>query len=108
MNFNKFPNICLKEFRHVSQQSAHISNIFYDDEYNINYYIWLIINEISKQYVLLVPNARRNFSLQVIHCFPRKFLRIQSKSNQPALWTPNISNRTTAGRLAGCLITTVL
>jgi hypothetical protein len=31
--------ICLKEFRHVLQQRADILNIFYDDEYNINYYI---------------------------------------------------------------------
>jgi hypothetical protein len=28
---------CLKEFRNVSQQRADILNIFYDDEYNINY-----------------------------------------------------------------------
>jgi hypothetical protein len=36
---HKFPEICLKEFRHVSQQRADILNIFYDVEYNINYYI---------------------------------------------------------------------
>jgi uncharacterized circularly permuted ATP-grasp superfamily protein len=29
----------LKELRHVSQQRADILNIFYDGEYNINYYI---------------------------------------------------------------------
>jgi hypothetical protein len=29
----------LKEFRHVSQQRADILNIFYDGEYNMNYYI---------------------------------------------------------------------
>jgi hypothetical protein len=34
MKCNKFPEICLKEFRHVSQQ-----NIFYGGEYKINYYI---------------------------------------------------------------------
>jgi hypothetical protein len=39
MNCNKFPEICLKEFRHVSQQWIDILNIFYDGEYNINYYI---------------------------------------------------------------------
>jgi hypothetical protein len=39
VNCNKFPKICLKEFRHVSQQRADILNIFYDGEYNINYYI---------------------------------------------------------------------
>jgi hypothetical protein len=31
--------ICLKEFRHVSQQRADIFNIFYDGKYNLNYYI---------------------------------------------------------------------
>jgi hypothetical protein len=49
VNCNKFPEICLKEFRHVSQQREDILNIFYDGEYNINYYISLIINEISEQ-----------------------------------------------------------
>jgi hypothetical protein len=39
VNCNKFPKICLKEFRHVSQQRADILSIFYDGEYNINYYI---------------------------------------------------------------------
>jgi hypothetical protein len=52
VNCNKFSKICLKEFRHVSQQRADILNIFYDGEYNINYYIWLKINERSKQYVV--------------------------------------------------------
>jgi hypothetical protein len=35
----RFLKICLKEFRHVSQQSVDILNIFYDGEFNINYYI---------------------------------------------------------------------
>jgi hypothetical protein len=35
----EFPKICLKEFRHVTQQRADIMNVFYDGEYNINYYI---------------------------------------------------------------------
>jgi hypothetical protein len=39
VNCNRFPEICLKEFRHVSQQRVDILNIFYDGEYNINYYI---------------------------------------------------------------------
>jgi hypothetical protein len=39
VNCNKFSEICLKEFIHVSQQRADILNIFYDGEYNINYYI---------------------------------------------------------------------
>jgi hypothetical protein len=42
---NKFPEICLKEFRHNLQQRADILNIFYDGKYSINDYIWLIINE---------------------------------------------------------------
>jgi hypothetical protein len=29
MNCNKFPNICLKEFRHISQQRTDILNIFH-------------------------------------------------------------------------------
>jgi hypothetical protein len=39
VNCNKFPEIYLKEIRHVSQQRADILNIFYDGEYSINYYI---------------------------------------------------------------------
>jgi hypothetical protein len=39
VNCNKFPEFCLKEFRHVSQQRADILNIFLDGEHNINYYI---------------------------------------------------------------------
>jgi hypothetical protein len=35
----KFPEICLREFRHVSKQRADILNIFYDGKYDINYYI---------------------------------------------------------------------
>jgi hypothetical protein len=30
VNCNKFPEVCLKEFRHVSQHRADILNIFYD------------------------------------------------------------------------------
>jgi hypothetical protein len=92
MNCNKFPKICLKEFRHVSQQRADILNIFYDGEYNINYYIWLIINEGSKQCVLPVPAVRQNFSRQVTHRFCRKLPTVNSVSNQPALWTRCIYN----------------
>jgi hypothetical protein len=44
---NKFPELCLKEFRHVSQQMADIFNIFHDVKYNINYYISLIIKEVN-------------------------------------------------------------
>jgi hypothetical protein len=61
VNCNKFLEICLQEFRHVSQQRADILNIFYDGEYNINYYNWLIINKRSKQCVPAVPAARRIF-----------------------------------------------
>jgi hypothetical protein len=39
VNCDKFPEICLKEFRHVSQQRLDILNMFYDGDYNINYYI---------------------------------------------------------------------
>jgi hypothetical protein len=39
MNCNKFPENCLKEVRHVSQQRADILNIFYDGEYRFNYCI---------------------------------------------------------------------
>jgi hypothetical protein len=42
-----------------------ILNIFYDGEYNINYYISLIINERRKQCVLAVPAAKQHFSWQV-------------------------------------------
>jgi hypothetical protein len=61
VNCKKFPEICLKELRHISQQRADILNIFYDGEYSINYYIWLIIEEKSKQCVLTVPAARSIF-----------------------------------------------
>jgi hypothetical protein len=62
----------LTEFRHVSQQRADILNIFYCGEYEINYYIWLIINERSKQCVLTVPAARKHFCRQVTQRFRRK------------------------------------
>jgi hypothetical protein len=62
-------------------------NIFCDGEYNINYYIWLIINERSKQCVLAVPPARQHFSRQVAKDFRRKLPSVKSRSNQPALWT---------------------
>jgi hypothetical protein len=52
LNCTKFPEICFKEFRHVWQQRSDILNIFYDGEYSINYYIWLIINKRRKQCVL--------------------------------------------------------
>jgi hypothetical protein len=48
VNCNRFTKICLKDFRHVSHQRAGIL-IIYDGEYNISYYVWLIINESSKQ-----------------------------------------------------------
>jgi hypothetical protein len=35
VNCNKFPEICLKEFRHVSQQRVDLLNIFYGGEDNI-------------------------------------------------------------------------
>jgi hypothetical protein len=34
VNYKKFSDIYLKEFRHVSQQMVDILNIFYNDEYN--------------------------------------------------------------------------
>jgi hypothetical protein len=70
----------------MSQQRADILNYFWDDEYYINYYIWLIINQRSKQCILLVPNADEHFSRQVTHCFCRKLLIAKSESNQPLLW----------------------
>jgi hypothetical protein len=39
VNCKKFPELCLKQFRHVSQQRVDNLNIFYDGEYNVNYYI---------------------------------------------------------------------
>jgi hypothetical protein len=71
VNCNKFPEICLKEFRHVSQRSADILNIFYDGDCNINYSILLIINERSKQYVLTVSAAHKRFYRQVTQQFRR-------------------------------------
>jgi hypothetical protein len=71
----------------VSQQRAHILNILYDGEYNINHYIWLIINEKSKQCVLTAPAARKNFYRQVTQRFRRKPQTVKSMSHQPALWT---------------------
>jgi hypothetical protein len=47
VNSKKFSENCLKEFRHVSQQRADILNILYDDEYNINYYIWLTTKDVN-------------------------------------------------------------
>jgi hypothetical protein len=35
VNCSEFPEICLKEFRLVSQQRVDILNIFYDGEYKI-------------------------------------------------------------------------
>jgi hypothetical protein len=91
VNCNKFPEICLKEFRHVSQQRAGILNIFYDDEYNIDYYIWIIINERSKQCVLTVTAAHKHFYRQVTQRFRGKLPIAKSVSNQPALWAPKIT-----------------
>lgn len=45
VNLQQFPEVCLKELRHVSQQKMDILNIFYDGEYNNNYYILLISNK---------------------------------------------------------------
>jgi hypothetical protein len=87
VNCNKFPEICLKDFRHVSQQRADILIIFCDAEYNINYYIWLIINEKSKQCVLTVLATRKHFYRQVTQRFRRKLPMAKSVSNQTALWT---------------------
>jgi hypothetical protein len=90
VNCNKFPEICLQEFRLVSQQRVDILNIFYDGEYNISYCIWLIIKESSKQLVLAVPAARQHFPRQVATGFRRKLPSVESRSNQPALWTSYI------------------
>jgi hypothetical protein len=90
VNCNKFPEICLREFRRVSQQRVDILNIIYDGEYNIYYYIWLIINERSKQCVLTVPAARKHFYRQVTQRFRKKLPTAKSVSNQSALWTPDI------------------
>jgi hypothetical protein len=62
-------------------------NIFDDGEYNINYRIWLIMNERSKQCVLAVPAMRQHFSQQVAKSFRRKLMSVNPMSNQPALWT---------------------
>jgi hypothetical protein len=88
-NCKKFLKICLKEFRHVLQQRADILNIFYDGEYNINYHIWLIINERSKECVLLVANTLMHFSWQVIQ-FHRKLLMVKSVQSACALNTLHI------------------
>jgi hypothetical protein len=85
MNCNLFPKICLKEFRHVSQQRVDILNIFCDGEYNVNYYISLIINKISKQSELAVPALRQHFSQEAAKGFQRKLPSIKLRSNQPAL-----------------------
>jgi hypothetical protein len=58
--------------------------------HSINYYIWLIINERSIQYVLPVVKARRHFPRQTSHRFHRKLLTVKSVSNQPPSWTPSI------------------
>jgi hypothetical protein len=52
---------------------------------------WLIINESSKQCVLAVLGERQHFSRQVAEGFRRKLLSVKSRSNQPAFWTPCIS-----------------
>jgi hypothetical protein len=88
VNCNKFPKICLKEFRHASQQRADSLNICYDGEYNVNYYIWLTINKISKQCVLAVLTAWLHFSQQVARRFSKKLRMVKTMFNQPALWTP--------------------
>jgi hypothetical protein len=93
VNCNKFPEICLKEFRYVSQQRADILNIFYGSEYSINYDIWLIINERNKHYVLTVPAACKHFYRQVTQWFRRKLPTGKSVSNQPVLWTPDITQQ---------------
>jgi hypothetical protein len=84
VNCNKFPEICLKEFRYASEQMADILNIFYEGEYSINH---LIINERSKQCVLAVLAAWQHFSQQVAQLFHRRLPTVKSVSNQPALWT---------------------
>jgi hypothetical protein len=90
VNCNKFPEICLKELRNVSQQGANIFIIFYDGECSINYYISLIINERSKQYVLTLTAPRKLFYRHVMQLFRRKLPTAKSVSNQPALWAPDI------------------
>jgi hypothetical protein len=61
-------------------------NIFYDDEYTIDY-VWVIINGRSKYRVLAVPAVRQHFSRQVAKDFRRKLPSIKSRSSQPAFWT---------------------
>jgi hypothetical protein len=38
-NCKKFREVCLKEFRQVSQQRADIFNIYHDCEHDINYFM---------------------------------------------------------------------
>jgi hypothetical protein len=71
LELQQVSQICLKEFRRISQQRADILKI-YDGEFNINYYISLIINKISKQYVLAAP-AMRHFTQEVTHAFAGSF-----------------------------------
>jgi hypothetical protein len=56
-------------------------------EYTIDYYVWLIIKERSKQRLLAVPAARQHFSRQVAKGFRRKLPSVKSRSNKPAFWT---------------------
>jgi hypothetical protein len=47
-----------------------------------------MINERCKQRVLAVPAARQHFSRQVDKGFRTELPSVNSRSNQPALWTP--------------------
>jgi hypothetical protein len=87
-----FQNLFKQIQLHVWKHRVDILNIFCDGEYNINYYIWLIINKRSKQCVLAVPAVRQHFPCQVAKGFRRKLPSVKSRSNQPALWILYIYN----------------
>jgi hypothetical protein len=88
----------LKSVQKKSGMSHSKGQTFCDDESNINYYTRLIINKRSKQCVLLVPNAHKDFSRQVIHCFRRKLPMVKSEYNQSAPRTLCILKQTSFQR----------
>jgi hypothetical protein len=71
----------------LTAQRTDTLNISYNDEYNFNYYISLIINERTKQCVLTVLTARLHFHRQVAQRSRKNLLTVISMSNQPVLWT---------------------
>jgi hypothetical protein len=86
--FTAFINVSRNLFERIqayfTAEGRHFEHILW--WYNINYYIWLIINKRCKQCVLAVPAARQNFSRQVAKGFRRKLPSVKSRPSQPALW----------------------